>query len=380
VGKALKPSRRIALLSHFLHFDLSSAGACRAREELRRAEAWAELADDAMRHLVAPLLFLPGMKSGLLKDAPPDFVEFLELTHRLNAERNDRLRDQAITFSNAMESQGVRVVALKGAAIAFAGAPIPGGGPLMSDLDFLVSSGERDKAIGIAASLNYGVSRFDPDGHSTVLRHPENIASIDLHHDVGPQRDLVPAEEAIRHAERPSGAALWRLAPSDQAIHNVYHSQIQNRCHELAILPLHQLCNFGLLLNRCEERLDWDLVRIRFERAGYRPQLFSYLHLAERLLGIRLPSAIAFGWPERLHFRRMMLQLDWPWLQDLVTYPAILTGQATKTRIAYRRARGAPVQRPAITVAMTVLRGLRRHRGASLSKFMAVHRRKFGRR
>jgi hypothetical protein len=67
-------------------------------------------------------------------------------------------------------------------------------------------------------------------------------------------------------------------------------------------------------------------------------------------------------------------------LHELATYPAILTHQATQTRIAYRRARGLRTQSPAVAVASAILKGLRRHRGASLSKFMDVHKRRFGRR
>jgi hypothetical protein len=378
VGKALKPSQRIDLLSRFLRFDLTDADAARMREELRRAEAWPELADEAMRHLVAPLLYLRGTRHGSLQGAPAEFTEFLELAHRLNGERNRRMREQALALAQAMESHGLRAIALKGAAIAF-DAPVEGG-PLMSDIDLLVSSRETDKALAVAASLGYASSRSDPEGHSTVLRHPDGMASIDLHHDVGPQKDLLDAEEAIERAERPAGSAFWRLQPSDQAIHNIYHAQVQNRCYELALLPLHQLCNFGLLLEQCDGRVDWDLVRRRFERSGYRAHLAAHLHLAERLLGIRAAHGIAFGWRETVHFRRMMLQLDWPWLHDLVTYSAILTHQATQTRIAYRRARGLRAQSPAVAVASAILNGLRRHRGASLSKFMDVHKRRFGRR
>ena len=95
MGKALKPSQRIDLLSRILRFDLTDADAARMREELRRAEAWPELADEAMRHLVAPLLYLRGTRHGLLQDAPAEFTEFLELAHRLNGERNRRLLEQA---------------------------------------------------------------------------------------------------------------------------------------------------------------------------------------------------------------------------------------------------------------------------------------------
>jgi hypothetical protein len=379
VGKALKPSQRIALLSRFLRFDLAEADAAKSREELRRAEAWPELAEEAMRQLVAPLLYLRGTRHGLLQGAPAEFTEFLELAHRLNGERNRRLREQALALAQAMESHGLRAVALKGAAIAF-GAPAVEGVPLMSDIDLLVPARETEKALAVAASLGYSSSRSDPEGHSTVLSHPDGMASIDLHHDVGPQKNLLDAEEAIERAERPAGCLFWRLQPSDQAIHNIYHAQVQNRCYELALLSLHQLCNFGLLLEQCDGRVDWDLVRRSFERSGYGAHLAAHLHLAERLLGIRAAHGIAFGWRETVHFRRMMLQLDWPWLHDLVTYPAVLTHQATQTRIAYRRARGLRAQSPAVTVASAVLNGLRRHRGASLSKLMDMHKRRFGRR
>ena len=101
MGKALKPSQRIDLLSRILRFDLTDADAARMREELRRAEAWPELADEAMRHLVAPLLYLRGTRHGLMQEAPSEFTEFLELAHRLNGERNRRLLEQALALAQA---------------------------------------------------------------------------------------------------------------------------------------------------------------------------------------------------------------------------------------------------------------------------------------
>src|SRR5262249_8543919 len=144
-----------------------------------------------------------------------------------------------------------------------------GNSVMLSDVDLLVPAGKVEQAIGTAVSLGYSVGSAVPGGHSVALWHPERAASIDLHHDLGPQRNLLAAEEARGRAERVEELPLWRLSPTDRAIHNIYHAQIQNRGYRLALLSLQQLCNLGLLLERHGDEIDWGFVGRQFARCGY---------------------------------------------------------------------------------------------------------------
>lgn len=285
-----------------------------------------------------------------------------------------------IKFAEALDQVGIMTIALKGGGILLDEPLQHDSCAMMSDIDLLVPSPEVEMATRIGLALGYAVAVPVAGSHSVVLRHRDRIASIDLHHDLGPQRHVLVAGEAIDRAESVPGSPLWQLSPSDRAIHNIYHAQIQNRNYELAILSLHQLCNLGFLIECHGNRIDWDFVRSRFERRGYRSAFLAYLYAAERLLGIQTSTTVTFGRFERMHFKRMMLQLDWRWLHNLATYPAILTSGRTGDRTSYRRAKGLPIESSAAALTKLAIRALRRHRHMVFTKLADVHRSHFGRR
>ena len=75
-----------------------------------------------------------------------------------------------------------------------------------------------------------------------------------------------------------------------------------------------------------------------------------------------------------------MLQMDWPWLHNLTTYPALLNSGRTEDRIVYSRAKGLPIQNAAATLMRLGFGAVRRHGHMVFAKLAAVHRSQFGRR
>ena len=368
------------LLSGCLTIQPSSELIEWTRRELRDPVVWSKLIDRAFAHHVAPLLFRRAVRSGFLETAPAELAEFLAVTDRLNLGRNAAIVEEMIEFVERLNRLGISPIALKGGALLLDKHLPEHDAVMLSDLDLLVQAEEIEGAISAATSLGYRAISGTPDGHSVVLWHPERIASIDLHHDLGPQRRVLAAVEANGRAERAGALPLRRLSPTDRAIHNIYHAQVQNRNHRLAILSLHQLCNLGLLVRGHGDRIDWEFVRRQFERCGYTSHFLTYLYAAERLLGIRTSAQFKFGRRQSLHLSRVMLQMDWPWLYNLVTYPAILNSGRTEDRIAYKRAKGLPIQNAAAGVVGLGFAALRRHRHMIFAKLAAVHRSQFGRR
>jgi hypothetical protein len=375
-----KSSHLINLLSDCLRAQPSSLLADSTHAELCKPEIWSKLVERALAHHVAPLLFRRANTSNLLATAPAEIAEFLNVTDRLNGARNAALLEQTVEFAEALDRIGILPIVLKGGAFLFDEPLADENAVMLSDLDLLVQADQVEQAVGGAISLGYTVSSAVPGGHSVVLCHPERVASIDLHHDLGPQRHVLAAEEAMRRAEKAGAFSVRRLSPTDRAIHNIYHAQIQNRNYRLAILSLHQLCNFGLLVGRYGSEIDWDIVSRRFDRCGYKSHFHAYLYSAERLLGIKTSARFSFARKERMHFKRIMLQMDWPWLHNLSTYPAILNSGRTEDRIAYKRAKGLPIQSSTAAVVALAVGALRRHRHMVFAKLAAVHRSQFGRR
>jgi hypothetical protein len=375
-----KISDLTGLLSGCLSVEPSPQFIEATRSDLRDPVLWSKLIDRACAHHVAPLLFRRAVRLGLLETAPIELAEFLAVTDRLNLGRNAAILQEMLELAEVMERVGISPIALKGGALLLDEGLPEHNAIMLSDVDLLVRAEEVQRAVSAAASLGYSASSATPGGHSVVLWHPDRIASIDLHHDLGPQRHVLAAGEVDGRAERAGTLPLRRLSPTDRAIHNIYHAQIQNRNYRLAMLSLHQLCNLGLLIEGHGDRIDWDFVRRRFERCGYTSHFMTYLYLAERLLGIRTSAGLKFGRREAMHFTRVMLQIDWPWLHNLVTYPALLNSGRTKDRIAYKRAKGLPIQNAAAALMRLGFVALRRHRHMVFAKLAAVHRSQFGRR
>jgi hypothetical protein len=368
-------SREIVLLSNCLHFHAFTRQLHDSITEISTNGLWPHLIERALCHVVAPRLYRQAVRMHFLEHIPSDAAEFLRLADSLNGLRNKNMRDQMLHFVEALDEAGITVVPIKGAAILL-------DSPqndciMMSDIDVLVPSSEFGTAIKVAACLGYK-SAHSAGQHSAVLENPEHVATIDLHVDLGPQQHVLAAHEAIARAERILNLTLWQLCPTDRVIHNIYHAQIQNRNYKLGIVSLHQLCNFGLLVGAHEDRIDWDFVALRFEEQGYRSAFRSYLYAADRLLGIQTPLSCDIGHMERIHFRRMMVQLDWRWVYKLVTYISVLALDMTEDRVSYRRAKGDPIGTTVGAWTKVALGAVGCYRLGIFRKIWEVHRRRFG--
>lgn len=338
-----KTSQQLILLSQCLHFQFSPELTEAIKSQLAvTTGGWQKVIALAFRQCVVPLLYRRLIATGLLADAPSEVCELLELTTRLNDQRNRRLRNQLLEFAHALDQIGTIPVVLKGGASLSEEQGGDAHGVVMSDLDLLVSQPDFEKVLHVANKLGYSVvvAAVDRPSHAISLQKSAQLVSIDLHHDVGPQRHLLPADEAIQRSEIIPSMPLRRLNPTARVIHNIYHAQIQNRNHELGIVSLQQLCNLGLIVQYHRDRIDWNVARSRFEAVGYSAPFQAYLHASQRLLGIETSPIAGSGYGAKLQLKRAMLQADWPWLHKLVTFWGVITPGMTEDCIRYRRASG----------------------------------------
>src|SRR5262249_31725425 len=136
-----------------------------------------------------------------------------------------------------------------------------------------------------------------------ALSKAGELVSVDLHRDLGPQRSLLSAEEALAQAELVAGLPCRArvLTPTHRLLHLLFHDDIQDRRFELGRISLHQLINFAYLVEADDGRIDWKDLSRRLERAGHGSILPSYCHMAQRLLGVRSPKFPPAGWRAKLH-------------------------------------------------------------------------------
>lgn len=156
------------------------------------------------------------------------------LADRRVAERRERvLRWEARHISDALESVGVRIALLKGAAYVLSGLP-NGLGRTSSDIDILVPRSALE-AIE-AALLAHGWTHLKIDVYDQryyrsymhelpPLLHEERGTVLDVHHNIAPLTSRLQVPEAFlwNDAEPVTGTPFFRLNPAIMTLHAAIH-------------------------------------------------------------------------------------------------------------------------------------------------------------
>ena len=314
-----------------------SGSADALRREFRSGVDWVALAALANAHLVGPALWLAFDRSGLLSELPDDFRDYLGAIHRANAVRLETMRGQALRAFAALNAAGIAPLMLKGGArLVETGSEA---GHMMADLDLLVEEACFDDALEVLRRLGYEAvpEAVGERHHAVTLRHAREIAAIDLHRDIGPQRDFIPLSEAIASAVPMvvDGASLRLLSPTHRVMHVFFHSQIHDRGQSGGAVPLRAMEHFAWLVARHGSAIDWPHISRICDRLGLDGAWQAWLYLSERCLGAgALPMQPTRG--ARLHYRRCLLQLDHPWIEAALRGALGMTEPLSYAHITYK--------------------------------------------
>lgn len=319
--------------------DGPAAGASLS-DELRRHDIdWMEIVRIANHHFVAPALWQALQRKGAAGSLPGDVGDFLELTYRHNVARNERLKDQACKVAAALNACGVEPIILKGGVRLFEGSIGNSGDRMMIDLDFLVPAHQFTASVGTLKDRGYSPVG-DIEGwtyqYPPLVRAGE-VASVEIHRDVGEQKTMITSEAAFRGAVEldTAGVRLKALSLTHRIVHNVFHSRIQDRNHELGVISLKHLDDFVATAGRHGPHIDWDAVSSTMYSFRMGAAWESYVLLAERLLGLSPPSGIRRGRRSVFHYNRCLLQLRWDWMMAAANTWATLTHPFQRCHISY---------------------------------------------
>ena len=301
--------------------------------------ALAALAND---HLIGPALWLAFARRGVRSELPDDFRDYLGAIQRANAVRLETMRGQALRAFAALNAVSIAPLMLKGGARLIEAAAEAG--HMMADLDLLVEARHFDEALEVLRRLGYE-SAPEAAGerhHAVTLRHPREIAAIDLHRDIGPQHYFIPLSEAIASAVpmAAEGASLRLLSPTHRVMHVFFHAQIHDRGQFAGAVPLRAMEHFAWLVARHGAAIDWPHIARTCDRLRLGGAWQAWLYLSERCLGAgAVASQPTRG--ARLHYRRCLLQLDHPWIAAALRRALAVTEPLSYANITYRyRCRG----------------------------------------
>lgn len=324
---------------------LSEAGTAEAlRAKLASGTDWVALAAAANHYLVAPALWRAFERKRLLPSLPEDFRDYLAAIERANAIRAETMRGQARRAAAALNAAGIAPLILKGGARLFEEIAGAGGARMMADLDLAVTPEQQEAALAALARLGYAVADapHDQPRHSLTLRHPGEAAAIDLHRDIGPQRDFIPLADAFARATPIAGETcrILLLSPTHRVMHLFFHAQIHDRGHAAGILPLRALDDFAAIIARHGPAVDWAVITLAVERLRLEQAWDAWLLLAERCLGTRTLHPLRRR-RAALHYHRCFFQLDHDRLDAAVRAGLALTAPLAFATIDYRYGCGA---------------------------------------
>lgn len=284
--------------------------------------AWREVIAVAEQEMLSAALCGALIADGLIDALPQPVRDYLKRRFAINRIRCEKIKHQARDVVAMLNRCGIEPIILKGGLHFFEAPPEEIGNKQMRDLDILVPEDAFDRAIAAMLESGYLADEEDESWiyHYRPMSHPESIAPIDVHKYVGEQKDILPTSEAWELAVPvPAGELKLRaLCPSHRVVHNIFHSQVQDRGHELGIIYPRQLHALAEICLRHGAAIDWGSILERLERQGLGPVLRARMYQAHRIFGVPLPRQLAPTLGARWHHQRCLGQLRWAWLMRLM--------------------------------------------------------------
>lgn len=233
---------------------------------------WPTVTAMALRHQLAPLLYVRLRTAGLLDHLPPVAVADLKRAYHTSALQSLLRERQLRRLLAALAAVGVRPALFKGAALAHTIYPEPACRP-MGDIDLWVADAQIALAQQTIAALGYQqrINAERPlalqsqwDGEIKLFSQRKDESLVELHWGVfaggwlqwTAHIDRAGVEQRLRPTTVVGQPALL-LAPEDALIQVAVHLTVN---HNLSTNGLRSLVDVGLL---AQQGLDWEVVVAR---------------------------------------------------------------------------------------------------------------------
>lgn len=310
------PRRRLAslrLLVAVLAGEEPHHGSVRAPGTVAEWERVVQLADELG---IGPALWRAASHRG---DVPSPVTEGLRDRYRANTIRNARLRRQLRETVEALNRVGIEPLLIKGALQLCDGTLPAAGERWMEDLDIVVPRDGGARTERALNDLGYEANGGKPflHPHELPFFRARTAGPIEVHIELGsdPIPTVLPVAQAWARSTPLSleGARARAMCPTDQVLHNVLHSSVQDFNHATGGLPGRQLLVLASLTRAHGSSVDWEAIQRRMHAYELSDALNGYVWLAHRFTGIPLPagewpapsrrrearilSSFALGWP-----------------------------------------------------------------------------------
>jgi hypothetical protein len=249
---------------------------------------------------LTPSLLVLFEEHGLLEQIPEQVRAHVEWARPLAVRHRQAVRFEVAAIRTAMQSTGLPLLLLKGAAYTMANLRA-GRGRLYSDVDMMVPKarlGDTESALMLAGWASTHHDAYDQRYYREwmhelpPMQHMRRQSNIDVHHAILPETAPVhPSPAKLLAAACPveGEPGLAVLAPADMVLHSATHlffeSELDKGTRDL--LDLHWLLEeFGLRSG------FWDSLVPRARELQLERPLFYALRYSRRLLATSIPQAV----------------------------------------------------------------------------------------
>jgi len=261
------------------------------------ASVWCAAASLATTQQV-PSLFFHGLKQKQwLSTAPPSVVEDLKNAWRRIALHNLRLLADLRRIKDALDTDGIAFIALKGIHLAAAVYKDPALRQ-MRDMDLLLKPRQLGPAADTLKGLGFRPRRdFDLNLELAAAKHlppfvNANGTVVELHAGITYPWAAYAIDAAVlwrRTISFPAaGTSLLGLSHEDLLLHLCLHTAFEHRFQ----FGLRPFCDMAALIRR-RPALDWDFVIREAQARGWQKGVFLALVLAKTLVGAAVPDDVA---------------------------------------------------------------------------------------
>lgn len=296
------------------------------RKMLANASRWPQIVDFANHELLAPTLWAALSEKSLTAAVPASSAGRLRRAHALNGIRNERIRAELEAILRALNAVGIVPVLLKGAVDLYVSRYSDPAARVLRDLDLFVPKPDHERAIAALAPLQYQVKERAAGWltYSNDLCRKGALMPVDLQWFISGQRDVLSPEDAWEGSviHRIGDVEFRTLSPEHQVIHNLLHSELQDRGSDVGFVWLRQLLDFAALCRLHQAAIDWAKVRASFSRHNLERVPVARLYMANRLLGLPMPPGVRPTLGARLHYVRCLAILRWRWSMALARFAA----------------------------------------------------------
>ena len=269
---------------------------------------WRALLHILKSHWIIPLLY---WHAGRLPDElrpPAPIMDQMRAVFQWSRVRSFHMEKQLREITAAFQTEGVRLLILKGPAFGRTAYPDPALRP-GSDLDLLVHPEDFIQSRNIMERIGYTCASrlfevfrdYSCEENFSSHTHPREMLPICFHwalHLFPEENSGNNVQELLRNATEVEAGDLRFLVanPVDALIHAAAHMII----HHSQDIRLIWIYDIALLAQALKAPADWKILQERSVNWGARISVEYALNLAQILTGLQLPAEICdfSSWPE----------------------------------------------------------------------------------